>query len=103
MHDPVVERWQEEALPRWLAEAKQSGIAEFQSLAASILQNFDAVQAALRLPHSNGLVEGKVNKLKSLKRQMYGRANFELLRKRLLRGVIASSDLRCASAKLMAA
>jgi transposase len=75
---------QEEALPRWLAEAKQSSIAEPQSLAAGIVRDFDAVQAALRLPYSNGQAEGQVNKLKSLKRQMYGRANFDLLRKRLL-------------------
>lgn len=80
----MVTKRQEEALPRWLAEAKQSGIAELQSLAAGIVRDFDAVQAALRLPYSNGQAEGQVNKLKSLKRQMYGRANFDLLRKRML-------------------
>ena len=61
---------QEGALPRWLQEAKQSGIAELQSLAAGILRDFDAVRAALLLPYSNGQTEGQVNKLKSLKRQM---------------------------------
>lgn len=71
-------------MDRWLKEAKDSGIAEFQSLAGGILRDFDAVRAALTLPYSNGQTEGQVNKLKSLKRQMYGRANFDLLRKRVL-------------------
>lgn len=43
-----------------------------------------AVRAALSLEWSNGPVEGQVNRLKTLKRQMYGRANFDLLRKRFL-------------------
>jgi transposase len=53
-------------------------------LAAGILRDFDAVRAALMLPYSSGQTEGQVNKLKSLKRQMYGRANFDLLRRRVL-------------------
>ncbi len=83
----MVTKRQEGALPRWLKEAKGSGIAELQSLAAGILRDFDAVRAALTLltlTYSNGQTEGQVNKLKSLKRQMYGRANFDLLRKRVL-------------------
>jgi transposase len=46
--------------------------------------DFDAVVAGLTLPHSSGPVEGAVNRIKMLKRQMYGRANFDLLRKRVL-------------------
>jgi transposase len=42
------------------------------------------VQAACTEPHSNGQTEGQVNRLKLLKRQMYGRANFDLLRQRIL-------------------
>jgi transposase len=60
-------------------------VAELQSLAAGILRDFDAVRAALTLPYSNGQTEGQVNKLKNLKRQMYGRANFDVLRRRVLR------------------
>jgi transposase len=41
-------------------------------------------RAALTLPYSNGQTEGQVNTLKSLKQQMYGRANFDLLRRRVL-------------------
>lgn len=80
----MVTKRQEGTLPRWLTEAKQSGITELQSLAAGIVRDYDAVQAALTLPYSNGQTEGQVNKLKSLKRQMYGRANFDLLRRRML-------------------
>ena len=80
----MVTKRQADVLDRWLAEAKRSGIAELQSLAVGILRDFDAVLAALTLPWSNGQTEGQVNKLKSLKRQMYGRANFEVLRKRVL-------------------
>jgi transposase len=42
------------------------------------------VLAGLTLPHSNGIVEGKVNKLKLIKRMGYGRAGFPLLRQRVL-------------------
>ncbi len=80
----MVTKRQEATLDRWLKEAKGSGIAELRSLAAGILRDFDAVRAALTLPYSNGQTEGQVNKLKSLKRQMYGRANFDLLRSRVL-------------------
>ena len=46
--------------------------------------NKNAVLAALSLPWSNGQVEGQVNRLKLIKRQMYGRAKFDLLRLRVL-------------------
>jgi transposase len=52
--------------------------------APSQYRDYDAVKAVLRLPWSQGITEGKVNKLKTLKRQMYGRAGFPLLRQRLL-------------------
>src|SRR5258708_6602041 len=87
----MVTKHQKDALPGWLQEAKGSGIAELQSLAAGIVRDFDAVRAALTLPYSNGQTEGQVNKLKSLKRQMYGRANFDLLRRR---GVHAAQQYR---------
>ncbi len=80
----MVTRRQADVLGRWLTEAKSSGIAELHSLATGILRDFDAVRAALLLPYSNGQTEGQVNKLKSLKRQMYGRATFEVLRRRVL-------------------
>ncbi len=80
----MVTKRQAPVLGRWLEEAKASGIKELQSLAAGIYRDFDAVRAALATKYSNGQTEGKVNKLKCIKRQMYGRAKFDLLRQRML-------------------
>jgi transposase len=73
-----------EDLPSWLLQAEQSQIPEIQSFAVGIERDRAAVEAALRLPWSQGPVEGNVNRLKTLKRQMYGKAGFELLRQRVL-------------------
>ena len=74
-----------EMLDGWLqrAEAATSPV-ELQRFAQGLRQDLAAVRAALNLPWSNGQTEGQVNRLKTLKRQMYGRANFDLLRKRFL-------------------
>lgn len=69
------------AWPRWLKAAKSSLLARF---ATHLARDGDAVLAALTLPWSNGPVEGQVHRLKLIKRQMYGRANFDLLRLRVL-------------------
>ena len=71
-------------LRSWMRQASTCGIAELGSFVTGIEQDYDAVHAALRLPWSQGITEGKVNKLKTLKRVMYGRAGFPLLRQRLL-------------------
>ena len=68
----------------WLAEVKQSDIKEFANWASGLLADESAVRNALLSPWSNGQVEGQVNRLKTIKRQMYGRANFDLLRARVL-------------------
>ncbi len=68
-------------------EATKSGIAEMKSFVAGIEHDYDAVSAALHLPWSQGQTEGFVNKLKTAKRMMYGRAGFALLRQRLLHAV----------------
>lgn len=81
--DMVRER-KHEQLRSWMQAANKSGISELKSFVAGIERDYDAVKAALRLPWSPGITEGKVNKLKTLKRVMYGRAEFPLLRQRLL-------------------
>lgn len=68
----------------WLARAEASGAAELQGFAAGLQRDYAAVFAALSLPFSNGQVEGQVNRLKMIKRTMYGRAKFDLLRQRIL-------------------
>lgn len=66
----------------WLNETSHSGIRELRSFANGIYRDFRAVEAALSLPYSNGEMEGNINRLKLIKRSMYGRAKFDLLRKR---------------------
>jgi transposase/DNA-binding CsgD family transcriptional regulator len=72
------------SLSDWLAQAEQSGCGEIVGFAAGLRQDEAAVRAALTTPWSNGPVEGQVNRLKTIKRQMYGRAGFQLLRARVL-------------------
>ncbi len=71
-------------LPAWLAAAHDSGILELQRFARGLERDRAAVDAGLALEWSNGQVEGQVNRLKMVKRQMFGRASFALLRHRLL-------------------
>ena len=71
-------------LAAWLKEAGRCGVRAVETFAAGLVQDGDAVQAALTTPWSNAQTEGHVTKLKLLKRQMYGRANFDLLRRRVL-------------------
>lgn len=75
---------QVEALDPWLKAVETSNIADLQSFASELRRQRKAVQAALTLPYSNGQTEGQINKLKLIKRSMYGRANFDLLRQRIL-------------------
>ena len=65
----------------WLQSAQTTALASF---ASRLMRDLDAVFAALQTPWSNGPVEGHVHRLKLIKRQMYGRANFDLLRIRVL-------------------
>ena len=70
-------------LNEWITQAIHSGLKEIGGFAQSMKPDFQAIQNAFNLPWSNGPVEGNVNKIKTLKRQMYGRAGFELLKRRL--------------------
>lgn len=73
-----------ELLDSWIENALNSDVENLKRFAQGIKHDYDAVKAALTLVWSNGQVEGQVNRLKTLKRQMYGRAGFKLLRKRIL-------------------
>lgn len=68
----------------WLEDIAESGIDTLKRFGDSIKGDLAAVTSALCLPWSQGQVEGQVNRLKLIKRQMYGRAKFDLLRKRVL-------------------
>jgi transposase len=80
----LIRERQSEALLPWLARAKGSPYEELQRFAQGLEREFPAVQAALTEPWSTGQVEGQITRLKLLKRQMYGRANIDLLRLRVL-------------------
>ncbi|HEY6375163.1 MAG TPA: transposase, partial [Edaphobacter sp.] len=56
----------------------------YAPFARHLRRDKDAVAAALQLPWSNGMVEGQIHRLKLIKRQIYGRASFDLLRLRVL-------------------
>jgi transposase len=68
----------------WLTAAIESGIEQFQRFVTGLKSDYHAVKAALALDVSNGPVEGLNNRLKMLKRQMYGRASLDLLTHRFL-------------------
>lgn len=68
----------------WLAEAQDCTVTALQTFAAGLQRELAPFKAAVTLSWSNGPVEGNINKLKFIKRQMYGRASFSLLRRRVL-------------------
>lgn len=71
-------------LPAWITAASQSSLPGISTFAKHLNVDLNAVTAGLTLHWNSGPVEGNVNRIKMLKRQMYGRANFDLLRKRVL-------------------
>lgn len=71
-------------LDDWLKQAEASSTPELREFAIGIRRDYAIVTAALRYEWSGGQTEGQINRLKCLKRQMYGRASFALLRKRVL-------------------
>jgi transposase len=73
-----------ERLDSWIAAVQADDQPDLHSYTAGLLRDHDAVRNGLTLPYSSGVVEGHVNRIKMIKRQMYGRANLDLLRKRVL-------------------
>jgi len=71
-------------LEDWIAAVEADDQPDLHSFARGIRHDYDAVRNGLTLPWNSGVVEGTVNKIKMIKRQMYGRAGFPLLRKRVL-------------------
>lgn len=80
----MVRHRQSDRLDDWLARCHESRLGAFARFADSLAQDYATVEAALATHWSNGQTEGQINRLKLLKRQMYGRANLELLRQRVL-------------------
>jgi transposase len=78
-------RWRRaDKLARWMERAVASGFDSVAQFARTLGRDLKAVELAIESPWSNGPLEGQINRLKAIKRQMYGRAGFELLRARVL-------------------
>ncbi|MGW5106344.1 ISL3 family transposase [Nocardia sp. NPDC004123] len=68
----------------WIKQVRAAGLIELEPFLTGVDQDHDAVVAGLTLPYSSGPIEGVNTKTKLIKRQMYGRAGFDLLRNRIL-------------------
>ena|SRR3712207_4740162 len=73
-----------ERLDTWIESTNERGVAEVRRFALGLTGDLAAVKAGLTLEYSNGQTEGQVNRLKMLKRTMYGGAKFDLLCQRVL-------------------
>jgi transposase len=80
----MVRQRRAEALDGWLAASRESGIPELQSFARGRQHEYASIHAALSEPWSTGQVEGQITRVKLVKRQMEGRATFDLLKQRVL-------------------
>ena len=81
----LVRQRQPESLDLWLQRASASTVEAIQRFAAGLYEDYAAVKAGVTLPWSTGPVEGHINRLKMLKRQMFGRARLDLLSRRFVR------------------
>lgn len=80
----LVNRRGQENLDRWVRDAENSPLPELRGFATGLRRDWNAVKAGLTLHWNSGMVEGHVNRIKMIKRQMFGRAKPDLLRKRIL-------------------
>jgi transposase len=71
-------------LPHWMAAARDAGLPGIALFARGLEQDLDAITNGLTMNWNSGPVEGRVNHIKMIKRQMFGRASLPLLRKRVL-------------------
>ncbi|MDT0632869.1 ISL3 family transposase [Rubrivirga sp. S365] len=84
LYNRMVREKRPDDLDGWLEASRTSGISALATFSDGLRRDYAAVRAALDEPWSSGQAEGQINRLKMLKRQMYGRAGFDLLRKRVL-------------------
>ncbi len=73
-----------EGLTEWVEGVRRSEQRELRGFAEGLLEDYAAVRAGLTLPESNGPTEGQINRLKLVKRSMYGRGKVDLLRQRVV-------------------
>src|SRR3954452_15291005 len=80
----MIRAGQPERFDPWLAQARDCALTAFRNFARKLDSDYDAVRAAMTSPWSTGQVEGQINRLKMIKRQMFGRASFDLLNRRFI-------------------
>ncbi len=80
----IVRERRGERLDRWLADARECGIREIEQFALRVRRDEAAIRAGCTLEWSNGQTEGQITRIKAIKRSMYGRGKFDLLRQRAL-------------------
>ena len=80
----LLRQQQADMFDSWLMKALTSQIQPLKKFAVGLMDDYDAVKASMMTEISNGPVEGLNNRLKMLKRQMFGRAGLDLLAKRFI-------------------
>lgn len=80
----MIREKQVEALDSWLQSCQTSQVSRLKNFAQGIKDDYEVVKAALLMPWSSGQTEGQINRLKLLKRQMFGRAKLDLVKQRVL-------------------
>jgi transposase len=83
----LVRHRQPTQLDPWLQRATTCALQAVRRFAKGLYEDYDAVKAGVTLPWSTGPVEGHINRLKMLKRQMFGRAHLDLLSRRFVRAL----------------
>ena len=73
-----------EKIDSWIESAKKYDIPELQTFVEGLLKDLQAIKNGITYPYNNGLAEGSVNKIKVIKRIMYGRSSFDLLKAKVL-------------------
>lgn len=73
-----------ESLSNWIKNIKKLNINDLNSFINGLERDIDAVHNSIKFKYSNGLAEGTINKIKLVKRIMFGRCSFELLKKKLM-------------------
>jgi transposase len=97
----LVRQRQPAQLDPWLERATASALEAMQRFANGLRDDYAAVKAGVTLPWSTGPVEGHINRLKMLKRQMFGRAHLDLLRRRFV-GVPRDGPAQTAGPRVLA-
>ena len=80
----IMKAGDEIALKCWIQSLSKCAVQEFSSFANGLARDFDAVRNSFKYSFSNGLLEGHVNRLKTIKRIMYGRGKYDLIKSKVL-------------------